>query len=237
VLADGPDSVKARLQRPEIRSYVVKQMLKNLEKRKLKHFSYAVVAYHKADTTLNGKSVEEINLIKGKKHKAKYEAETVIDMMLQGGAGMVFHGMSDEDVEAIMRYPFNMFASDASIREFGQGKPHPRGYGTNSRVLSMYVRDKKVITLEEAIRRMSSLPAQKFGLKNRGLIREGMMADIVVFDEKKVADLSTYENPHQYSTGFRFVIVNGQIVVNNDKHTGVRSGMVLYGPSYGKKAY
>ena len=231
VLADGPDSVKARLQRPEVRKYVVKQMLKNLEKRKLKHFSYAVVAYHKADTTLNGKSVEAINLVKGKKHKAKYEAETVIDMMLQGGAGMVFHGMSDEDVEAIMRYPFNMFASDAGIREYGQGKPHPRGYGTNSRVLSKYVRDKKVITLEEAIRRMSSLPAQKFGLKNRGLIREGMMADIVVFDEKKVADLSTYENPHQYSTGFHFVIVNGQIVVNNNKHTGVRSGMVLYGPS------
>ncbi|HTE23071.1 N-acyl-D-amino-acid deacylase family protein [Flavitalea sp.] len=237
ILADGSDSVKARLQRPEVRKYVVTQMLKNLKKRKLKHFSYAVVAYHKADTTLNGKSVEAINLIKGKKHKAKYEAETVIEMMLQGGAGMVFHGMSDEDVEAIMRYPFNMFASDASIREYGQGKPHPRGYGTNSRVLSMYVRDKKVITLEEAIRRMSSLPAQKFGLKNRGLLREGMMADIVVFDENKVADQSTYENPHQYSTGFRFVIVNGQLVVNNDKHTGVRSGMVLYGPSYGKQAF
>lgn len=236
VLSDGPDSVKARLQRPEVRDYVVKQMLKNLEKRKLKHFSYAVVAYHRADTTLNGKSVEAINLLKGKKHKARYEAGTVIDLMLQGGAGMVFHGMSDEDVEAIMKYPFNMFASDASIREYGQGKPHPRGYGTNSRVLSKYVREKKVISLEEAIRRMSSLPAQKFGLKTRGLIREGMVADIVVFDENKVADLSTYENPHQYSTGFRFVIVNGQLVVNNDKHTGVRSGMVLYGSSYGKQA-
>ena len=84
---------------------------------------------------------------------------------------------------------------------------------------------------------MSSLPAQKFGLKDRGLIREGMMADIVVFDEKKVADRSTYENPHQYSTGFRFVIVNGQLVVNNERHTGVRSGMVLYGPSYAKKSF
>ncbi|RYY18215.1 MAG: D-aminoacylase [Chitinophagaceae bacterium] len=237
VLADGPDSVRARLQRPETRKYVVKQMLKNLEKRKLKHFSYAVVAYHKADTTLNGKSVEAINLLKGKKHKAKYEAETVIDMMLQGGAGMVFHGMSDEDVEAIMRYPFNMFASDASIREFGQGKPHPRGYGTNARVLSMYVRDKKVISMEEAIRRMTSLPAQKFGLKNRGLIREGMMADIVLFDENKVADRSTYENPHQFSSGFQYVIVNGQLVVQNGKHTGVRSGAVLYGPAYEKNSY
>ena len=235
ILADGGDSVKARLQRPEIRTYVIKHMLKNLEKRKLKHFSYAVVAYHKADTTLNGKSIEEINLIKGKKHKAKAEAETVIDMMINGGAGMVFHGMSDSDVEAIMRYPFNMFASDASIREFGQGKPHPRGYGTNSRVLALYVRDKKVITLEEAIRRMTSLPAQKFQLRNRGLIREGMAADIVVFDQKTVADLSTYDNPHQYSTGFKFVLVNGQLVVNNGQHTGVRNGTILYGPAYNRQ--
>ena len=230
ILADGADSVNARLQRPDVRKYVIKSMLKNLKKRRLKHFSYAVVAFHKADTTLNGKSIGEINLLKSKKHKARFEAETVIDLMLQGGAGMVFHGMSDGDVEAIMKYPFNMFASDASIREFGQGKPHPRGYGTNSRVLSMYVRDKKIITLEEAIRRMTSLPAQKFQLKERGLIHDGMIADIVVFDEMKVKDLSTYDNPHQYSTGFRYVLVNGQLVVDNEKHTGVRSGAVLHGP-------
>ncbi|RYF89872.1 MAG: D-aminoacylase, partial [Chitinophagaceae bacterium] len=169
--------------------------------------------------------------IKGRKHKAKYEAETVIDMMIQGGAGMVFHGMSEEDVEHIMKYPFNMFASDASIREFGNGKPHPRGYGTNARVLSLYVREKKVIPLEEAIRRMSSLPAQKFQLRNRGLLREGMLADIVVFDEMQVKDLSTYQDPHQYSTGFRYVLVNGRAVVENGKHNGERPGMVLKGPS------
>ena len=90
---------------------------------------------------------------------------------------MVFHGMGDEDVKAIMRYPFNMFASDASIRVYGSGNPHPRGYGTNARVLSKYVRDEKVITLEEAVRRMTSLPAQKFQLKDRGLLREGYAAD------------------------------------------------------------
>jgi N-acyl-D-amino-acid deacylase len=145
---------------------------------------------------------------------------------------MVFHGMSDDDVEAIMRYPFNMFASDASIREFGQGKPHPRGYGTNARVLSRYVRDKKVLSLEEAVRRMTSLPAQKFQLKNRGLVKEGMTADLVVFDAATVSDVSTYDNPHQYSTGFHYVIVNGNIVVDNKTHTGVRSGKVIYGPGH-----
>ena len=140
---------------------------------------------------------------------------------------MVFHGMGDEDVKRIMQYPFNMFASDASIRVFNQGAPHPRGYGTNARVLGKYVREEKVISLEEAVRRMTSLPAQKFGLRDRGLLREGMAADIVVFDEKEVADLSTYDKPHAYSKGFHYVLVNGQTVVEEGKHVGTRSGQTL----------
>lgn len=230
VLSDGQDSVKARLTRPATRQYIIDYMMKKLKKRKLKHYSYAVVTYFKPDTTLNGKSVEAINLVKGKKHTAKEEANTVIDMMLQGGAGMVFHGMSEKDVTSIMQYPFNMFASDAGIRDFGQGAPHPRGYGTNARVLGNYVRTQKILSLEEAIRRMTSLPAQKFQLKDRGLLKEGMAADIVVFDANSVSDLSTFEQPHQYSTGFQFVLVNGQLVVDQAKHTGVRSGQPLYGP-------
>jgi N-acyl-D-amino-acid deacylase len=230
VLSDGQDSIKARLSRPEVRKYVRNYMLAKLKKRKLKHFSYPVVAYYRADTTFNGKSIEQVNLMMKRKHKAKYEAETVMDMMQKGGAGMVFHGMSDEDVERIMKYPFNMFASDASIRVFGQGSPHPRGYGTNARVLSKYVRDEKIISLEEAIRRMTSLPAQKFGLTDRGLLREGYAADILIFDEKEVQDVSTYDKPHAFSTGFKYVIVNGQLVVENEKHLGTRSGKALYGP-------
>jgi N-acyl-D-amino-acid deacylase len=152
--------------------------------------------------------------------------------MQKGGAGMVFHGMSDEDVERIMKYPFNMFASDAGIRVFGQGSPHPRGYGTNARVLSEYVRDKNILSLEEAIRRMTSLPAQKFGLNDRGLLKEGYAADILIFDDKEVQDLSTYDKPHAYSKGFKYVIVNGEVVVEDEKHTGTRSGKALYGPGY-----
>lgn len=230
ILADGQDSIKARLMRPEVKKYVIAEMLKKIKKRKLKHFSYAVVANHTADTTYNGKSIEQINLLRGKKHKAKAEAETVIDIMLNGGASAVFHGMSEEDVKRIMRYPFNMFASDASIRVMSAGVPHPRGYGTNARVLGKYVRDEKVISLEEAIRRMTSLPAQKFQLHNRGLLKEGYAADIAVFDENKVTDLSTFEKPHQYSAGFLFVIVNGKLTVDAGKHTGARNGEVLFGP-------
>src|SRR5205814_160682 len=155
ILADGQDSISARLQRPEVRKYVIDQMLKRLKKRKLKHFSYAVVAYYAPDTTYNGKSIEQINLMKGRKHKKKYEAETIIDIMMRGGASAIFHGMSEEDIKRIMKYPFNMFASDASIRVLGAGVPHPRGYGTNARVLAEYVRDQHVISLEESIRRMT----------------------------------------------------------------------------------
>jgi N-acyl-D-amino-acid deacylase len=230
VLADGQDSIKARLQRPEIQKYVIKSMLDRLKKRKLKHFSYAVVAYFSPDTTYNGKSIEQINLMKGRKHKAKAEAQTVIDIMMQGGASAVFHGMSEEDIKRIMKYPFNMFASDATIRRFGYGSPHPRGYGTNARVLAKYVREEKVITLEEAIRRMTSLPAQKFQLNDRGLLREGYAADIVIFDEREVKDLSTFEKPHAYSTGFEFVLVNGVLTVENGRHLGIRAGKALFGP-------
>ncbi len=227
ILADGQDSIRARLQRPEVRKYATEIMLRKLKKRKLKHFSYAVVAFHRADTTYNGKSIEAINLLKGRKHTAKMEAETIMDLVAAGGASAVFHGMGDEDVKRIMQYPFNMFASDASIRVFNQGAPHPRGYGTNARVLGKYVREEKVISLEEAVRRMTSLPAQKFGLNNRGLLREGFAADIIVFDETQVKDLSTYEQPHAYSTGIKYVIVNGQLVAAEEKHLGTRSGKAL----------
>ena len=143
---------------------------------------------------------------------------------------MVFHDMSEEDVKRIMEYPFNMFASDAGIRVFGRGAPHPRSYGTNARVLGRYVREENLLTLEEAIRRMTALPAQKFQLNNRGILKEGFAADIIVFDEKEVTDLSTFEQPHHYSKGFMYVLVNGQIVVDAAKHTGIRSGHTLMGP-------
>jgi N-acyl-D-amino-acid deacylase len=227
VLADGQDSIKARLANSSIRADVKKAMLKRLKHRKQKHWGYAVVASYAADSSYNGKSIEEINVMKGQPHKAKWEAETILDIMEHGGASAVFHGMSEADVKFIMQYPFNMFASDATIRVFNAGNPHPRGYGTNARVLGKYVREEKVITLEEAIRRMTSLPAQKFQLTNRGLLKEGYAADIVVFDENTIADLSTFSKPHQYSTGMRYVLVNGAITLANGEHTGIRNGVAL----------
>jgi len=227
ILADGQDSIKARLQRKEIREEVIISILDKLKKRGLKHLNYAVVAYFKPDTTYNGKSIEEINLLKGRKHDPRAEAETVMDIQIAGGASAVFHGMGEADVQRILKYPYNMIASDASIRVYNEGVPHPRGYGSNARVLGKYVREEKIISLEEAIRRMTSLPAQKFNLKDRGLLKEGMAADIVVFDNRMVNDRATFEKPHAYSVGFEYVIVNGNVTIDQGKHVGSRSGKAL----------
>jgi N-acyl-D-amino-acid deacylase len=232
VFGGGTDSAKIRLHDPATRAQIKKEMLAQQAIYKYKNYSYAVVANYPADTTMNGKSITEINKLMGRKSKPAYEAETIMDMVEKGGAQMVYHSMNEDDVRYIMKYPFCMAGADAGVPVPGKGMPHPRGYGTNARILGRYVRDQKVITLEEAIRRMTSLAAQKFQLKDRGLIREGMMADIVVFDDKEVNDKATFENPHQYSTGFKFVLVNGQVVIDNGSHTGTRSGQPLYGPGH-----
>ena len=189
-----------------------------------------MVAYYRADTTLNGKSIEAINLLKGRKHKIKEEAKTVIEMMLQGGASMVFHGMSEKDVLQIMRYPFNMFASDASIRAFGVGSPHPRGYGTNARVLGKYCRDEKMISLQDAIRKLAKLPATNLKIQKRGELKASNYADIIIFDPAKVKDNATFEKPHQYAEGMIHVFVNGVQVLKDGEHTGAKPGKFVKGP-------
>jgi N-acyl-D-amino-acid deacylase len=232
-LAGGEDSLKKRIADPVIHKQIIDGMLASQKKYKYKDYSYAYVAMHRADTTLNGKNISEINKMKGRKSKPKEEAETILDMMVAGGAQMVYHSMNEEDVRYFIKYPFNMIGADGGVSN-GKGFPHPRTYGTNARVLGKYVREEKIITLEEAIRRMTSLPAQKFQLKDRGMLKEGMAADIVVFDASTVTDKATFEQPHQYSVGFKYVIVNGQVVVDEGKHNGTKSGTTLKGPGYEK---
>lgn len=229
-VAGTQDSIRARIKDPVMRKQIIEEMLTEIKRYKFKNYSFAMVANYAADTTYNGKSITDINKLMGRKSKAKDEAETILDMMDKGGAQMVYHSMNEMDVKYIMKYPFNMAGADAGVPVPGNGMPHPRGYGTNARILGKYVRDEKVISLEEAIRRMTSLAAQKFKLKDRGLLKEGMAADIVIFDEKEVNDKATFENPHQYSVGFKFIIVNGKLTIENSQPTGSRGGKVLYGP-------
>jgi N-acyl-D-amino-acid deacylase len=124
-----------------------------------------------------------------------------------------------------------MIGSDGEIPIFGVANPHPRSYGTFARVLAVYVRERKTLTLEEAVRKMTSFPAQRLGLSDRGLLRPGMKADLVIFDPGHVRDLATFERPHQYAEGFSHVIVNGQVVYENGAMTDARPGAVLYGPA------
>lgn len=232
ILDGGYEAAVSRLQNPETRKSVLDYMLSKLAKRKLEHYSYAVVAWYKPDTTFNGKNIETINLQFGRPHTAFAEANTILDLLLKANPGMVFHGMSSEDVRYIAAYPFNIPASDASIRVYGTGQPHPRGYGTHSLFIRQMVREEKIVTLEEAIRRMTSLPAMQFNISQRGLLLPGYYADIVIFDPELVTDQATYEKPHQYATGFSYVIVNGIPVLQDDIQNNERPGQVIYGPGY-----
>ena len=233
-LAGGNDSLKKRINDAGMHKQIIKEMLEMQKKYKYKNYSYAYVASHSADSTLNGKNISEINKLKGRKAKMKEEAETILDLLLAGGAQMVYHSMNEDDVRHFMKYPFNMIGADGGVPVPGKGMPHPRAYGTNARVLAKYVREEKLVSLEEMIRRMTSLAAQKFQLKDRGLLKEGMAADIVIFDLNEVSDKATFEQPHQYAAGFHYVLVNGQVTIDNKSHTGVKGGTTLKGPGFNK---
>lgn len=225
-LEGGLDSLRVNMKDPVQRKKIVDAMTGSMKSSKRKDYSYAVVANYYADSSYNGKSIAQINLEQGKKKKLIHEANTILDMLAQSNAQMIYHTMHEKDLVYFMQFPFNMPAADGGVIT-GKGMPHPRGYGTNARVLAKYVRGEKVIGLEEAIRRMSSLPAAKFNLTDRGLIMENRFADILVFDENLVQDMSVYDQPHQFSTGMEYVIVNGSVVVEQGKHTGARTGRAL----------
>jgi len=226
-LADGTEKVRARLADPATRAKIAKEMMASAKRHGHKDYSYAVVAHCSSDSSLDGKSIPEINVLKGRKKGLKNEVQTILDLEAKGGAQMVYHSMGEQDVERILRYPNTAVASDGGVREFGSGVPHPRSYGTNARVLAEFVRTRGTISLEDAIRRMTSLPARTFGFHDRGQVREGFWADLVLFDPARVQDKATYTQPHQYSEGFDLVLVNGQVVVDGGKATGARPGQVL----------
>jgi N-acyl-D-amino-acid deacylase len=229
VLEGGREEGRKRLADPEQHRRAAREMKDGLKRSGHKDFSYAMVASHRAKPEYNGKSIAEITRLARGKKDVDSQIEQMLEMYAAGGAQMVYHSMSEEDVRRIMREPFTMIASDSGVRRFGEGVPHPRGYGNNARVLGTYVRQLGLVTLEDAVRKMTSLPAQTFGLRDRGLVREGMAADLVIFDEASVADPSTFESPHQYAAGFQYVIVGGQAVLDAGALTKARPGQALRG--------
>lgn len=228
-LADGDSAMIARFADPKIHAQIKNEMIANLAKDQRTNWDYAVVSKSAIDSTIDGKTISEINILKGRKPTAEDEVETIFELMASGGSQMIYHKMSEEDVDIILKYPNTMIASDGGVVVFGFGMTHPRSYGTNARVLGRYVRERKTLTLEDAIRRMTSLPAQRFRIDDRGLLRVGYAADILVFDEKTVADKATYDLPHAYSVGFKWVVVNGEITVEKGVHNETRAGQIIYG--------
>ncbi len=230
--AGGLDESKKRLADQATRDRVFKEMKDTLKKSGFKDYSYAVVASYRPDKSFNGKSIAEITKQVKNKSDVTSQIEQILEMFEAGGASMVYHSMGEDDVKRIMQEPFTMIASDAGVRQLDDSVPHPRGYGNNARVLGRYVRELKLISLEDAIRKMTSLPAQTFGFRDRGLIREGLAADLVIFDENTIIDQATFDNPHQFPLGISYVIVNGTPVLENNQMTSARSGVALRGPGY-----
>jgi len=224
------DAVKKRLSDPVIWAKAKKEMQGLLDERGFSDLSWATIATYRADPSLNGLSMKDAaKKLKGS-DSSDAQLELARDMQMAGGASMVYHFMSDDDVAAIMRHPMVSIASDAGINVLGQGVPHPRGYGDNARVLGKFVREDKVISLEEAIRKMTSLPAQFFGFPDRGVIREKAFADLVIFDPAKIAETATYAKPHSYPVGIAAVLVNGVVTVRNGTHTTARAGQIVTKP-------
>jgi dihydroorotase/N-acyl-D-amino-acid deacylase len=189
-----------------------------------------VVASCEWDPSLAGKNLAELTQARGLEVTVENASETAFWLVENGGCSGVFHAMTEQDLERILVHPATMIASDGQVVMFGQAAPHPRSYGTFARILAVYVHDKRVITLEDAVRKMSSFPAARVGFSDRGILRPRMKADLAVFDPARVRDKATYEQPHQYAEGFAYVIVNGQIVYENGAMTSARPGKVIYGP-------
>ena len=216
-----------RLKDSKTKAKIVDEMRGKLKRRAEPDYSYAVIAYDRRNPDLNGLNIAEAAEKKLGSRTLESQIELILDLVSNGSPSGVFHGMSEDDLQAFMRHPHTMFASDSGVRRFNAGVPHPRGYGNNARVLARYTREKKVLRLEEAVRRMTSLPASVFRFEGRGQIQEGFWADLVIFNPQTVEDTATFTAPHAYAKGIEYVLVNGTPVIANGQPTGQRPGAFL----------
>jgi N-acyl-D-amino-acid deacylase len=216
----GAQALVARLEDPEQRARIRKEMADNLVRRA--GASAILIGRYPPEPSREGRRLADIA-----RAQAQDPLDTAIDMLLQGGASIVSFNMSEQDVDAFMRQPWMMTCTDGALVQLGDGAQHPRAYGAFPRKIRRYVLERHVLTLEEAIHSMTGLAAAVFRLKDRGEIREGAMADVVVFDPKTLADIATYEKPHAYSRGMDYVFVNGQAAIAEGQIIPRRFGRLL----------
>jgi dihydroorotase/N-acyl-D-amino-acid deacylase len=218
----------ARLRNPEERARIKAEVLRNLEEdRGAGDAKNVVVARCAWDPSLDGKSLADILRDRGRPATLEEAAELALELQEKGGFSGIFHAISEEDVQRIMKHPQTMIASDGGIVAPGEGVPHPRNYGTFSRVIGHYSRELELFPFEEAIRKMSSFPARRLGLSDRGVLKVGAFADVVVLDRERVSDRAVFDDPHQYASGTRHVLVNGVPVIRDGETTGARPGRAL----------
>ena len=230
----GKERMLQRIRSPETREIIKNEVIKKiLYGRGGGDPKNIFIARNSWDPSMTGKNLAEITIEMGMKPTAENAAETVFTILEKGSVTAVYHAINPDDVDRIMQHPATAIGSDGPVGIFDEGTPHPRQYGTFARVLGYYVRERGILKLEQAVRKMSSQSAKRLGIHDRGLIAEGYYADIAIFDSNKIIDKATFENPHQYSVGMKFVIVNGIIVVEEGEHNGNRPGKIIYGPGKG----
>ena len=231
-LEGGRDEVMKRLRTATMKTEIQKETSRLiLEERGGGDPNNVQLARCEWDPSLAGKRLGEVTKARGLEPTVENAAATALWLVEQGGCSGIFHAIDEQDLQRILRHPATMIGSDGEVPIFGEASPHPRSYGTFARVLGRYVRELKTITLEDAVHKMSAFPAQRIGLADRGVLREGLKADIAVFDPGTVRDLATFERPHQYAEGVSYVIINGQLAFESGKMTAARPGRILLGPA------
>src|SRR3954463_3037116 len=231
-LEGGRDEILKKLRNQSLRNELKKETARLIaEERGGGNPNNVQLARCDWDHSLDGKRLGDVTKGRGMEPTIDNAADTVFWIVEKGGCSGIFHAIDEQDLQRILRHPATMIGSDGEVPIFGEANPHPRSYGTFVRVLGRYVRDLKTITLEDAVRKMSAFPAQRIGLADRGVLREGLKADIAIFDPATIRDTATFERPHQYAEGVAVVVVNGQIAFENGAMTAVRPGRILLGPA------
>ncbi|MBT6051615.1 MAG: amidohydrolase family protein, partial [Candidatus Scalindua sp.] len=228
VYEGGTAKEKKRLGDPLCRERIIKEMEQEGVSKEFWGTIMISSVFNKDKRSYEGKTIAEISTT-----LKVPPLEFVLDLLYEEDCrvSVIFFNMSEENLARILKWDFVMVGSDSSLRSLkgvlNYGKPHPRGYGTFSRVIRKYVNQTSILSIEDAIYKMTGFPAQKLGLEDRGILKEGFFADITIFDQETIAEQATFTDPHNYSIGIKHVIVNGKLTINNGKHKSVMNGAIL----------